>query len=647
MNENEQEETVIDDPQQHRPWWRQLPPGAWIVLVALILGIGALGYVMGQSGFDGADPAVDVEAEIHAHGGAAGEAAEVWTCSMHPQIRAPEPGQCPICGMDLIPASSVDGGEDAVELEPDQIRLAERARALAQIRTMEVRPMPLGGASAQRLSGRVEPAEDATRTVPALIGGRVDDLIAATTGTRIRQGEVIARLYSPQVYAAHRDQLAAKTTLERLSGAEEFAQRAARAQLEATRQKLRLLGLRDEEVRRMERAEEPWTSVPIRSPSTGTVLERMVEEGQYVQEGQGLYRLADLSEVWVQLDAYEADLQTLTVGQPVTLRVDALPGEQLSGKVAFVDPVVDPRTGTAQVRVEVANRDGALKPGMVARARLQPEVAAPDQPLPLVIPQSAPLLTGRRALVYVEHMVPGEGPIYEAREVQLGEPVGELYPVLAGLQRGERVVIHGAFVLDADLQIRGGRSLMTHISDGEEPMDEVPPAFRERLRPVVQRYLDIQESLAADDLAGARAAYEPLAEALAAADAPLEGADEPVASAWMQVRRPLEADLATLQKVDDITAARAAFANLTQDLEALFTHFGNPLEEPIRLAYCPMAFENEGGEWFQRAEQVNNVYFGAAMQGCGEIRETLAPAERLPAEPAAATGQGGGSHGNH
>lgn len=219
----------------------------------------------------------------------------------------------------------------------------------------------------------------------------------------------------------------------------------------------------------MERADKPSERVRIRTPFGGTVIERLATQGSYVETGSGLYRVAGLSTLWVQLDAYESDLSVLKTGQQVSLRVEALPGELFEGRVTFVDPVLDPKTRTARVRIEVKNQDRRLRPGMFVEASVRSDAAAqPDEEAPLVIPATAPLFTGRRSVVYIE-VEDADAPTYEARVVTLGTRMGDLYPVLSGLDEGERVVVHGAFAIDADLQIQGGDSMMSS-GERKQPM---------------------------------------------------------------------------------------------------------------------------------------------------------------------------------
>jgi Cu(I)/Ag(I) efflux system membrane fusion protein len=379
----------------------------------------------------------------------------IWTCSMHPQIRQGEPGQCPICGMDLTPLERDEENEE----EANRVVLSERAKTLARVRTTEVQRLGSGRVE-RRLLGRVDYDETSLRTVTAWIGGRIERLHVSTTGERVKRGQVIATLYSPEVYNAHQDLIQARQQLGRLlEGATPSARRAAEAALGAARDRLRLLGVPGGEVRAMEKAGKPSERVRIRTPFRGTVIERLATQGSYVETGTGLYRVADLSTLWVQLDAYESDLPVLEAGQEVLVRVEALPGDVFKSRVTFVDPILDPQTRTARVRIEVNNEDRRLRPGMFVEASVRGDGTERTEDAPLVIPATAPLFTGRRSVVYVE-LPNTEAPTYEARVVSLGTRMGEIYPVLSGVSEGERVVVHGAFAIDADLQILGGSSMM-------------------------------------------------------------------------------------------------------------------------------------------------------------------------------------------
>ena len=312
---------------------------------------------------------------------------------MHPQIQASESGSCPICGMDLIPATS----GKSTESDPTEIVLSKRANALAQIRTTPVRR--LGDGIGQReLVGQVARNQNKTRLVTAWFGGRIDRMRVSAEGERVKRGQTIAQMYSPEIYSAHNDLLIASSQLTRLKDAEPFARRAVESAAEASKTKLRLLGLRDSEIERMANADKAWTSVPVRSPFAGTVIRKLVDEGAYVQAGAPLLELSDLSTLWIELDAYASDVPSLSVGQRVTFTVGSIPGQTFQGDISFIEPVIDSATRTAKVRVDIEN-DGLLKPGQYVKASIESMLSDATT---LVMPATAPLYAGKRSIVYIK-----------------------------------------------------------------------------------------------------------------------------------------------------------------------------------------------------------------------------------------------------
>ena len=611
--------TVSDEPTGPATKLRALAPRVGLVVLGFALGAAAFGFrSCGQP--------------EHSHEGAEagapgdGDAENtIWTCSMHPQIQQSEPGPCPLCGMDLIPV--VTGGSDDESFTG--VVLSARARALARLRTQVVRRRT-DAAGAVRLLGRIEPNESTLRTVTAWTGGRIDRLHVNVTGERVRAGQVIATLYSPEIFAAHQDLIVARRQVQRMAGAADSARRASEAGLEATRERLRLLGVPDGELVRMENQDRPIRAVPIRSPFRGTVIERIASQGAYVTTGAPLYRIANLGRLWIQLDAYESDISRLSLNQSVRVTVEAFPGEDFEGTITFIDPTLDPRRRTARVRVEVDNQDGRLRPGMFAQAVVAAE-AASGADAPLLVPASAPLFTGRRAIVYLE-VTSGDRTGYEPRTVRLGPRLGSFYPVVAGLSEGDRVVTRGAFAIDADLQIRGGASMMTSPDDREPgPWDtaiDVPRTELRRLAPVVAAYLSVQRALAADDLARAQAAATEMVDAL-----PMAELDSPQEAklAWADISASLAGHARHIVMANSIERARTGFEELSNGIAMLLRRLGNPLDQPVTQAHCPMAFGSQGASWIQQGEEVNNAYFGESMLSCGEVEHRIEPGAHMPA----------------
>jgi Cu(I)/Ag(I) efflux system membrane fusion protein len=478
-----------------------------------------------------------------------------------------------------------------------------------------------------RLLGRIAPDEETLKNITAWIGGRIDRLYVNTTGQRVHAGQKVASLYSPEVYSAHQDLITAAAQVQRLQDGSESARRAAEAALSAARQRLSLLGVPGDEVARMQKQEKPTISISIHSPFSGTVMQRFATEGSYVTTGARLYSVADLASLWIELDAYEKDLPLLSVGQNVDVAVEAYPGETFVGRVTFIEPTLDQHLRTSKVRVQLDNKDRRLRPGMFGQA-----VVASEQGLdtaPLVIPASAPLFTGRRSIVYVE--VPGqEGLVYDARTVRLGPRLGDSYPVVAGLTEGERVVVRGAFALDADLQIKGGRSMMMSPDDSESgTWDELIHVSRSKLRPLretMEQYLAIQKALSADDLPAAKQGATELRASLSAVDLkqPVE-----VAQAWDHVQGMLSGGAQHIAQADSIEQARKGFEHLSGAVIMLLRTFGNPMDRSLTLAHCPMARGSEGANWVQEGTQIENSYFGEAMRTCGDIQAHIEPGGHL------------------
>lgn len=368
---------------------------------------------------------------------------QIWTCSMHPQIRKNEPGDCPICGMDLIPLRS-GGSSSGTELPSDAMQMSEEAIALANIQTSVVsRKNPVKEIS---LYGVIAPDERSLQSQTAHIGGRIEKLFVDFTGETVRTGQPLVTIYSPELLTAQQELLEAlklKATQPQL--------------LQAAREKLRLWKLTDEQISKIEISGIVSPIVEIKSTTSGIVMSRKISEGDYVSSGGVLFDVANLSRVWAMFDAYEVDLAFLRVGDQLNFTVQAVPGKVFSGNISFIDPILDKTTRTARVRVEIANPNLLLKPEMYANATVTARLQQfNDQ---IVIPQSAVLWTGKRSIVYVS-LSGYDTPVYQLREVELGPSLGNSYVVLKGLEDGESIVSNGAFAIDASAQLEGKRSMM-------------------------------------------------------------------------------------------------------------------------------------------------------------------------------------------
>ncbi len=404
-----------------------------IVVITLIVGIG-LGSI-----FFGGSSEKDNEA-VHNHNTEQADAT-IWTCSMHPQIQQEDPGNCPICGMELIPMKT-DGGGDESDL--NEIQMTESAMKLAEVQTYIVKK----GAPEKsvNLLGKVKPDERNIAALTARFGGRIEKLYVNYTGQNVRKGQKLASIYSPELNTAQQELLdAAKYKNDNPSF------------YKATRNKLKLWELTDEQIDAIENSSEPSIYFDILAPISGTVTRRDVAIGDYVKEGSPLFELVDLSKVWVMFDAYESDLPWIKMGDEVSFTLQSLPGKINKGKVSYIDPFIDANTRVAEVRVEVNNPKMKFKPEMFVNGILQSKIAENTEQL--LIPKTSILWTGKRAVVYVR--VPNrETPSFIYREITLGAETGNFYVVADGLKEGEVIASNGVFKIDASAQLLGKQSMM-------------------------------------------------------------------------------------------------------------------------------------------------------------------------------------------
>jgi membrane fusion protein, copper/silver efflux system len=382
-----------------------------------------------------------------------------------------------------------------------RLELTTRAAALMQVQVWPVQARQVS--KPIRMYGRIGFDETSLSTIAAWMPGRLDRLYIDFTGTAVRRGQPMVEIYSPDLITAQEEHLQViQTARELQESGVEAVRETTRLTVEASHDRLRLLGLSAEQIQRLEQQGQVDERLIIPAPSSGIVIERLAATGDYVETGQPIYRLADMTRLWVELQVYESDLQWLETGQPAVFETQSYPGERFQGAVAFIDPFLDEQTRTVRVRVDVANPDGRLKPGMFVRGVLEaaigshPEAVSPDdehaghaghtvnagphpaepgQGLPLVIPATAPLITGQRALVYVQ-LPRTEQPTFEPREVVLGPRAGAWYIVREGLSEGELVVVNGGVKIDSELQIRGRPSMMQPEGGAPPVHDHGPDA---------------------------------------------------------------------------------------------------------------------------------------------------------------------------
>lgn len=409
----------------------------------------------------------------HRHG-ADESGAQQYTCPMHPEVRSDDPNDtCPICGMDLVPVGEADDGGES---ESPSLKLSESAAETARVRTASVERRPL--TRDFRAYGRVKIAEDTRSDLTAWVRGRIEHLDINAQGESVRKGQRIARLYSPKLESVQKELIQALRTAEGADreGRSSARLRSAEAAVDAARSRLRVLGMNTAQIDAIAERREVQRTVAVHADTGGMVHRMRVAEGDWVDVGDSIAALHSHQTLWIQLEIYERDLPFVEVGTPVTLTFPNEPNRRLEGRVDFIDPILDSGDGTAEARVVVTKADDDLPLGADVRARV--EAAIDGDPPPLSVPESAVLWTGTRSVVY-RHDGSGDSPRFVPTEVELGPKAGDRYVIREGLSEGDEVASHGAFQIDAELQIRGEPSMMTGLTSAESESDRSPVEISE------------------------------------------------------------------------------------------------------------------------------------------------------------------------
>lgn len=571
------------------------------IIPSLLIGT-TVGWGINSLFFSSAETDSKMSVE-HDHG-----AEQIYTCSMHPQIRQPEPGICPICEMDLIPL-----GENSSN-DPYVLEMTEAAAQLANIRTTRVGMGTTGSTNALRLSGKVAADESRRASQVSHLPGRIEKLYVRYTGAEIKAGQKLADIYSPDLITAQRELLEAK----KMTGFNADL-------LEAARQKLRYWKLSEDQITEVETKGSIQETFSIYAETSGIVDQRRVSVGDYVNRGAVLFDVLNLSTVWVLFDAYERDLDQFRRGDRIQFTTPAFPERVFSGRISFIDPLIDPQTRVATLRVEVSNTGGRLKPGMLVRGSWEKSRGGESA---LMVPESAVLWTGTRSVVYVK--VPNaEVPSFEYREVELGDRIGDQYQIRSGLEVGDDVVVNGAFTIDAAAQLNNQASMMNtavRIKGTEGMMatvdftGETPSEFKKQLDKLVSTYLSVKEALVQTDSTAAKNAGLALQRELSALNA--SGLPPEANAFWQEKAKAITAHLESFLAAADIEKQRRQFAFFSNLLIEAVKALGHQ-QGTYYVQHCPMAFDDEGADWISSEEEIRNPYFGDRMLKCGLVELVL------------------------
>ena len=369
---------------------------------------------------------------------------QLYTCSMHPFIIREKPGVCPICGMELIKKIDDSSGSSAQPISVDHLSLSQNQRVMANVATVDATMETLN--KEINAVGIVQYDQSRQAKVTAWVAGRIERLNINSVGAIVSKGKPVAEVYSPDLVAAQQEYLLAIRSRNQLNNSS-FTSIAQNGEglVAAAKERLLLLGVKASQIEALERNGNPTMRLPVFSPFSGVVIEKMVQQGQYVSAGEVLFNIADLSSIWVELEIYENESPYVHVGQEVEIRSQSLSQSSFTGRISFIYPFLDPKTRTLKARVEMANPGITLKPDMFVNAIIK-------QPLDssIVVPVTAVMDTGKRQVVWVES-APGS---FESREVRVGQRSNDKIQILSGLNPGDKVAVSGGYLIDSESQLK-------------------------------------------------------------------------------------------------------------------------------------------------------------------------------------------------
>jgi len=578
----------------------------WAIAASLLMGA-LIGYFISKSTHQHIEP---ISTSNHQHI----NPSETWTCAMHPQIRQNEPGDCPICGMDLIPLEN----KENENMDPTAVAMSPTAMQLANVVTAEVGEM--NPVKAVRLNGKVQEDERLVFSQSTHIPGRIEQLMVNFTGEYVRKGQVIAHIYSPELVTAQEELFEAQKIKDTHPGLFQSAQ-----------EKLKNWKLSDAQIRQILKNGQPKEAFPTTADVSGYVTEKNVKLGDYVNRGEPIYQIANLSRVWVLFDVYESELPWINEGDMVSFTIQSFPGKTFEGKISFLDPVIDPNTRVARARVEVANKDNRLKPEMFASGVVNATLENKENAL--TVPKSAVMWTGKRSVVYVKTST-GQGIHFAMREVTLGQALGENYIVEDGLEKGEEIAVQGTFSIDAAAQLAGkpsmmspeGGATMTGHDHGDMPTAthstevSVNANGKKALKPVLDQYLALKNALVQDDLNRAKTDVQLLQEAVDKVNISLFKGE--AHTVWMKQSDALKNALRPAAQSESLETLRSQFITISEQMVTLVKTF-KPMAQTLYVQHCPMADSDQGADWLSTEEEIRNPYFGEAMLTCGEIIDEI------------------------
>jgi len=569
----------------------------YIVVIAAI----GIGLLLGWFLFN---KNTSVSTQEHSEHNSSKTEIEIWTCSMHPQIRQNEPGDCPICGMDLIPASQASSDNEI------GFQMTDEAIKLANIQTTIIGNADANEGATLKLNGKIQANETKSASLVTHIPGRIEKLYVSYTGEQVNKGQKIATIYSPELITAQKELLEAKKIQDISPGL-----------LTAARNKLKYWKIGEQVIQDILNTGTIRETFNIYADHSGVVNQKRVAVGDYLSTGEVLFDVQNLYSLWALFDVYENDLPNVRVGQTINFTTPSTPNKIFKAKITFVNPVIDPNTRAATIRAEVSNTTGKLKPEMFVTG----ELATYQKTSALTVPKSAVLWTGQRSVVYVK--IPDTDiPSFEYREIEIADATASGYAVVSGLAYGEEVVTNGAFVIDASAQLNNQVSMMnknvmaknaihsTHLPDYTST---TPQIFKEQLTAIASSYLLLKDALVASDQQKAAENVNDILGKAQKVDMSL--VKDKAHIYWMEQLKAIQSHGKKIGESEDIEEQRKQFDFLSQALIKSLKVFGVE-GDTFYVQHCPMANDNDGADWLSKHKKILNPYFGEKMLTCGTVR---------------------------
>lgn len=555
-----------------------------IHIIFLMIGLG-LGYLFFGSS---EEKSSQIKSKIS-------EEIQGYTCSMHPQIKQPNEGKCPLCGMDLVISRTINNSSSRT-----QFRMTERALALANINTLTV-GLDNNPERTLHLSGVITTNKSTDATQATIFEGRIEELNVNFIGDYVRKGQQIGVIYAPNMYEPQ-DRVRASLGY-RESHPNSW---------DAARHNHGLWKLTDDQINQVIKTGKPIVRFPLLAEASGTVTEIMAKEGEFYSEGAPLYSISNLNTVWAIFEAYESQIPHLKMGQEVEVSSPSFTGKKLNAKIAFIEPVVNSERRTASVRVTLRNAQHFLKPGMLVEGEV--EIEGGNEAI--TIPKSAVLWTGKRSLVYVK--VNPDEPVFEMKEVTIGTSAGDSYEILDGLVEGEEIVVNGTFTVDAAAQLNGKKSMMSKPMKGENQSSidleiiEKKIDFDEKYQDLIKGYVELKNSLVQSDLNSAL-------DIVTKFDLTIQNLIiQTKARERIVGLKKLQQAALDMKNTQDIAKLRLKFKLLSSELIEILDGFKG-LDQTVYVQYCPMADNNNGAYWLSFESQIKNPYYGEVMLSCGSV----------------------------